>query len=145
MSRNEISTLSDLNTVGLISSALIIDDDEIIIYLTGALIKKEEFCNRTETFTDGLQAIKRLKLAIETNVDLPQVILFDLNMPVMDGWEFVDEYMKLGIDKSIPLFVFTSSINPADKEKLFSYSSIKGFIQKPLTKQKLDKILRIIS
>ena len=132
-------------TINKIDLAYIIDDDEIIIYLTGALIKKEEFCNRTETFTDGLQAIKRLKVAIEKNEDLPQVILFDLNMPVMDGWEFVDEYMKLGIDKSIPLFVFTSSINPADKEKSFSYASIKGFIQKPLTKQKLDKILRIIS
>lgn len=128
-----------------IDLAYIIDDDEIIIYLTGALLKKEEFCNRTETFTDGLQAIKRLKLAIEKGEELPQVILFDLNMPVMDGWEFVDEYLKLPINQSIPLFVFTSSINPADKEKSFSYNSIKGFIQKPLTKQKLDKILRIIS
>lgn len=131
-----------LNKIDL---AYIIDDDEIIIYLTGALLKKEEFCNRTETFTDGLQAIKRLKSAMEKQEQLPQVILFDLNMPVMDGWEFVEEYLKLGIDQSIPLFVFTSSINPADKEKSFSYSSIKGFIQKPLTKQKLDKILRIIS
>lgn len=131
--------------INKIDLAYIIDDDEIIIYLTGTLLKKEEFCNRTETFTDGLQAIKRLKLAIEQGEKLPEVILFDLNMPVMDGWEFVDEYLKLPINKEIPLFVFTSSINPADKEKSFSYSSIRGFIQKPLTKQKLDKILRIIS
>lgn len=131
--------------INKIDLAYIIDDDEIIIYLTGALLQKEEFCNRTETFTDGLQAIKRLKLAIEQGEKMPEMILFDLNMPVMDGWEFVEEYLKLPIAKQIPLFVFTSSINPADKEKSFSYSSIKGFIQKPLTKQKLDKILRIIS
>lgn len=131
--------------INKIDLAYIIDDDEIIIYLTGALLQKEEFCNRTETFTDGLQAIKRLKLAIELGEEMPEVILFDLNMPVMDGWEFVEEYLKLPIGKQIPLFVFTSSINPADKEKSFSYSSIRGFIQKPLTKQKLDKILRIIS
>ncbi len=128
-----------------INLAYIIDDDEIIIYLTGALLKKEEFCSRTLTFTDGLQAIERLKLAIVNNEQLPQVILFDLNMPIMDGWEFVDEFLKLSIPIEIPLFVFTSSINPADKEKSFSYNAIKGFIQKPLTKQKLDKILRIIS
>jgi len=128
-----------------IDLAYIIDDDEIIIYLTGQLLKKEEFCKLTETFTDGLQAIQRLKKVLENEEQLPDVILFDLNMPVMDGWEFVDEYLKLMVNKEIPLFVFTSSINPADKDKSFSYSCIRGFIQKPLTKQKLDKILRIIS
>lgn len=128
-----------------IDLAYIIDDDEIIIYLTGEIIKTANFTEKTETFLDGQQAINRLKQVIEEGGKLPDVILFDLNMPVMDGWEFVDEFLKLPIKKEIPLFVFTSSINPADKDKSFSYSTIKGFIQKPLTNQKLDKILRIIS
>lgn len=128
-----------------IDLAYIVDDDEIIIYLTGEIIKKSNFCERTETFTDGLQAIERLKLAIPNEEILPEVILFDLNMPVMDGWEFVNEYLKLPLKNEIPLFIFTSSINPADKDKSFSFRAIKGFIQKPLTIQKLDKILRAIT
>ncbi len=127
-----------------IKLAYIIDDDDIIIYLTGELLKKADFSERTETFTDGLQAIQRLKEVIREGGPYPDVILFDLNMPVMDGWEFLENFLELPIAKKIPLFVFTSSINPDDKEKSYQYPSITGFIQKPLTVIKLDKILRLI-
>lgn len=128
-----------------IDLAYIIDDDEIIFYLTKEIIKSVQFSESTETFQDGLQAINKLKEVIKNGEKLPDVILFDLNMPVMDGWEFVEEFLHLDLKKEIPLFVFTSSIDPADKEKANSFPAIKGFIQKPLTVHKLDKILRDIS
>ena len=128
-----------------IDLAYIIDDDEIIFYLTKEIIKSVQFSKSTETFQDGLHAINNLKEAIKKKEPLPDVILFDLNMPVMDGWEFVEEFLRLDLKKEIPLFVFTSSIDPADKEKANSFPTIKGFIQKPLTIHKLDKILRDIS
>jgi CheY-like chemotaxis protein len=128
-----------------IELAYIIDDDEIIIHLTGELIKKANFCERTETFTDCLQALERLKYVAETGEKLPDVILFDINMPVMDGWEFMDEYHQLPLEKEIPLFVFTASITTEDYQKSRMFKNIKGFIQKPLTVIKLVKILRLIS
>ncbi len=127
-----------------IDLAYIIDDDEIIIYLTDKILKKVEFCDRVAKFTDAQKAIDQLKEAISTGKDIPEVILFDLNMPNMDGWEFIEEFVRLPLEKPIPTFIFTSSIDPADKKKSYNYEVIKDFITKPLTVQKLDKILRII-
>ncbi len=125
-----------------IELAYIIDDDEIIIYLTDKLLKKVEFSNRVEKFTDAQTALDNLKQSINSGVDIPEVILFDLNMPVISGWDFIEEFKKL--KTTIPTFVFTSSIDPADKQRSYNYPEIKDFITKPLTVHKLDKILRII-
>lgn len=127
-----------------IDLAYIIDDDEIIIYLTDKILKKVEFCERVEKFTDAQDALDKLSAALASGKDIPDVILFDLNMPNMSGWEFIEEFIKLPMKTEIPAFVFTSSIDPADREKSYRYRAIKDFITKPLTVQKLDKILRII-
>lgn len=127
-----------------IDLAYIIDDDEIIIYLTDKLIQKAEFCQRVETFTDAKTAIERLKFSQSVNENLPEVILFDLNMPNMSGWDFIEEFRKINFEKPIPTFIFTSSIDPSDKQRSFQYKEICDFITKPLTRQKLDKILRLI-
>ena len=124
--------------------AYIIDDDEIIIYLTNKLIMKSDFCNTIETFTGAKDALSRLEMAAKTGENIPDVILFDLNMPEMNGWEFIEAFKKINFEKEIPTFIFTSSIDPNDKQRSFQYSEIKDFITKPLTVQKLDKILRLI-
>lgn len=121
--------------------AYIIDDDEIIIFLTDSLLKKVEFAERVETFMDVRSALDALKTALETGIDVPEVILFDLNMPVLSGWDFIEEFHKM--NTGIPTFIFTSSIDPADKEKSYRYPEIKAFITKPLTLHKIDKILRL--
>lgn len=122
--------------------AYIIDDDEIIIYLTDKLLKKVEFANNVETFFNAESALKTLKIAIQQGENIPDVILFDLNMPVMNGWDFIEEFQKLKLD--VPCFVFTSSIDPSDKQRSYQYPEIRDFITKPLTVQKLDKILRLL-
>ncbi len=124
--------------------AYIIDDDEIIIYLTNKLIMKSDFCHSIETFTGAESALERLKLAAQTGDNIPDVILFDLNMPNMNGWEFIEAFKKINFGKEVPTFIFTSSIDPNDKQRSFQYTEIKDFITKPLTLQKLDKILRLI-
>jgi len=122
--------------------AYIIDDDEIIIYLTDKLLKKVDFAEKVETFFDAESALNTLKTAIQSGENIPDVILFDLNMPVMNGWDFIEEFQKLKQD--IPCYVFTSSIDPSDKQRSFQYPEIRDFITKPLTVQKLDKILRLL-
>lgn len=122
----------------------IIDDDEIIIYLTNKLIMKADFCNRIENFSDAKSALDRLQVASETGDNIPDLILIDLNMPEMNGWEFIEAFKKINFEKDIPTFIFTSSIDPNDKQRSFQYTEIKDFITKPLTLQKLDKILRLI-
>ncbi len=126
-----------------IKLAYVIDDDDVIIYLTGKLIEKEAFCERTRTYTDAASALNDLKVAIAEKREIPDVILFDLNMPGMDGWMFIEEFKQLGTN--IPTFIFTSSIDPMDKQKSFRHREIRDFITKPLTKQSLNKIKRLIS
>ena len=121
----------------------IIDDDEVIIYLTNKLIASVDFCETVETFLEAELALEQLKTCLETGNNIPDAILFDLNMPVMNGWQFIEAFQKLPGAKSIPCFVFTTSIDAADKNKALKYKIIKDFITKPLTHQKLDKILRM--
>ena len=121
----------------------IIDDDDVIIYLTNKLIASVDFCENVETFLEADLALEQLKTCLETGDNIPDAILFDLNMPVMNGWQFIEAFQKLPGAKNIPCFVFTTSIDAADKNKALKYKIIKDFITKPLTHQKLDKILRM--
>jgi CheY-like chemotaxis protein len=127
-----------------INLAYIIDDDEITIYLADNIMKKVDFCEKVEKFTHGADAIKRLKFAIENNDNIPDLILFDLNMPGMDGWEFIEEFSKLPLTKEIPAFVFTSSMDAEELSRSDHYEAIKGVIIKPLNIQKINKILRLM-
>ncbi|HEY1044792.1 MAG TPA: response regulator [Bacteroidia bacterium] len=122
----------------------IIDDDEVIMYLTGRLISNAEFSERVETFLNASEALTKLKDGLENGGELPDAILFDLNMPEIDGWQFIETFQKMPGAKKIPCFVFTTSIDPSDKNKSLKYKIIKDFITKPLTHQKLDKILRLV-
>lgn len=124
--------------------AYIIDDDEVIIYLTDLLVKNVDFCDRLSSFTDTDHAMEALKEAIKSGENLPSVILIDLNMPIKDGWSFLDELTELNLKQEIPVFIFTSSINPVDMERSKKYKIVKDYIIKPLTIHKINKILRLI-
>ena len=127
-----------------INLAYIIDDDEITIYLADNIMKKVDFCENVEKFTHGADALKRLKFALEQNENIPDVILFDLNMPGMDGWEFIEEFSKLELKKKIPAFIFTSSMDTEELSRSANYEAILGAVIKPLNVQKINKILRLM-
>ena len=129
---------------GKVELAYIIDDDEVIIYLTDIIIKNVEFCEKLTTFTKANDALEALKVALETGKDIPSVILIDLNMPVMDGWRFLDELVKLDTKQQVPVFIFTSSIDSRDMERAQKYGIVKDYIIKPLTIHKINKILRLL-
>ena len=122
----------------------LIDDDEIAIYLADRVIQKVEFSKDVEKFNSGHSALKHLEFCININENLPDLILFDLNMPNMNGFEFIEQFSKMEGSKAIPTFIFTSAITQQEIEKAKQYSCIKGIILKPLCIQKLNKILRLI-
>lgn len=127
-----------------LDTVFLIDDDEVIVYLTNKLIASSEFCENIENFFDAQSALNRLN-ELRANGELyPDAILFDLNMPVMDGWQFIEAAQKVTEFRRLNFIVFTTSIDAADKNKSLKYKMIKDFITKPLTPQKLDKILRNI-
>ncbi len=126
-----------------LDTVYIIDDDEVIVYLTNKLIASADFCENVENFFDAQSALDKLNEIHSTGGKLPDAILIDINMPVMNGWQFIETFQKTTDFRKIPCFIFTTSIDTADKNKALKYKIIRDFITKPLTHQKLDKILRM--
>ena len=122
---------------------LIIDDDPILIMVCTRLMKITGFSEEVMAAREGKEAVEMLKNLIGQPAEaLPAVILLDINMPVMNGWEFLEEYLQI-IDQFnaiIPVFMLSSTIDQADFDKAKSYHVVKGFYSKPLTKENLYEI-----
>ncbi|MCX6206669.1 MAG: response regulator [Bacteroidetes bacterium] len=127
----------------MIKDIFLIDDDGLVNFLNQEIIR-ESFPDKNvqafERATDALDELK--KLAESPNSNLPLLILLDINMPVMDGWEFLEAFDRLPttICKNCKVVMHTSSIDPRDLEKAKTFSSVTDYISKPLTNQSLSKI-----
>ncbi|MFV8226850.1 response regulator [Christiangramia aquimixticola] len=125
-----------------IDIACIIDDDPIFVFGTKKIMKLANFCNSFMVFHNGEEALDKLKPIIESNgTALPDVILLDLNMPIMDGWEFLDEFIKIPSQKEITIYIVTSSIDPHDIERAKDYDKISNYLIKPISSEKLHQIV----
>jgi len=74
--------------------------------------------------------------------NIPEIIFLDINMPVMDGWEFLDKFTQIEnkLDKTITLYVVSSSINPVDIERAKNTNAVKDYLVKPVTLEDLEAI-----
>lgn len=122
----------------------LIDDDKLSIRLMSMLISKKKFCEEIVSFCNAELALETLKINCNTPQTLPDVILLDLNMPILDGWQFLDEFSLLPLEKDISIFIVTSSIDPSDIEMAKNYKMVKSYIMKPITAQKLEEATQLI-
>ncbi|WP_395046001.1 response regulator [Flavobacterium sp.] len=116
----------------------IIDDDPIYKLITKKLIQKTKLYSETIEFNNGNEAM----IYFEATSDLPDILLLDIEMPEMDGWEFLDEFCKLEkrINKESMVYIASSSIAIEDKLKAEKYECVKEFLSKPINLDKLQKI-----
>ncbi|WP_027419993.1 response regulator [Crocinitomix catalasitica] len=121
--------------------ACLIDDDEIFAFGAKRIIEMSEICNELKVFNNGQEAIDFLVPSLDKFDDRPVFILLDLNMPIMDGWEFLDSFTALAPKRSAIIYLITSSIDPADLKKAHEYSSVSNYIVKPITKEGLLETL----
>ncbi|AYN69493.1 response regulator [Euzebyella marina] len=119
----------------------IVDDDAISIFgLKRALRKFCPDCDpEPEVFENGLDALETFERRVEVNEELPSIIFVDLNMPVMNGWEFVEDIKR---DESLKhlaphIFIMSSSIDPADRNRAKILGLEKNYLSKPVTYETL--------
>ena len=120
---------------------LIIDDDRISTFLTKRIVDSCIMVECSQTFYQSELALLSLKKALSELTDLPDLILLDINMPIMDGWDFINELQKAPNYKRMPIVILSSSIYKEDQEKSESYSEIEGYLIKPLTLPKFNQII----
>jgi CheY-like chemotaxis protein len=123
---------------------LLIDDDKATNFINERVIKKLDCTKRIVTVYNGAEALEFLSIEENGNLLQPDLIFLDINMPVMDGWEFLEHYRKLHENKKakVVLLMLTTSLNPDDVKKANKIQEVKGFKNKPLTIEMMQDILK---
>lgn len=110
----------------------VLENDRISAVITELIVKKNLAGGEVRCYPNGQQALAALTAATQAGTGLPDLVLLDLDMPLMDGWEFLDALADLPAAIGVCVFVLTSSIHPGDFAKAFGYGEVKGFFTKPL-------------
>ena len=124
---------------------LLIDDDEANNFLNQMLIEDLNLAEHISVALNGQIALDILNTStLEPNTEnsFPELMLVDINMPVMDGFEFLEAYnnMEVWKNKCVLICMLTSSLNPTDKKRSENISSINEYIPKPLTEEAIKEI-----
>jgi CheY-like chemotaxis protein len=131
-------------TASKYSSVMLIDDNEIDNFINQKMIEGCGFSDNVYVHTSGKSALEFYQnLNRSNNVPdalFPQVIFLDINMPMMDGFQFLEEFEKIAVRQSEPvkIVMLTTSINPIDIEKASKGKFVSKFLNKPLTQVHLD-------
>lgn len=125
-----------------VNNMYVIDDDKIYHFLLKNLFKQNNIDVNPVFFSNGQDAIESIKQSKESG-DLPDLILLDVNMPIMDGWQFLEEYSKISgsLGKLSTIYMISSSNDEQDLNKAKKFSDIvKEYFLKPICKEDLEKI-----
>jgi CheY-like chemotaxis protein len=121
----------------------VVDDDKIYHFLLKNLLKQNNINVNSTFFANGYDAIQFLTENNEDQEILPDIILLDVNMPIMNGWQFLEDYTKLKgtLSKDPVIYMISSSNNEVDINKAGEFTGIvKEYFLKPICKEDLDKI-----
>lgn len=124
-----------------ISKVCIIDDDPIFVFGLQRFLKMAQLGDDFIHYPNGQVALDGLRRFRERSDWLPDLILVDLNMPVMDGWQFLEKYGQEVSAENQLVFIVSSSIDPADINRAKEFSIVKDFIFKPISAEKLKELV----
>lgn len=124
-------------------SIFLVDDDPLFVFLTRMIISSTGTTSEISEFRDGQMALDFLNNNANSPELLPDIIFLDLSMPVMDGWEFLKEYVLFepSLKKRITLYIVSSSISPHEVERAKTFRVVSDFLIKPLEEGRIAEII----
>lgn len=129
-----------------LNSILIVDDDRITVFGIRKMLDNTIAYKTLSTYGNGRLALDGIKKALRANKPMPEVIFLDINMPIMDGWQFLEEFIDLPIVNRIRINIVTSSIDPVDYENWGFYNQkthhLITFNSKPIRTEKIANITK---
>lgn len=123
----------------------IVEDDPITAIVTEEILKRNQLSGEVQTYINGQRAFDQLTAALGTSGDIPDLIFLDLNMPLMDGWDFLTAFAGLAVSQQVTIFVLTSSIRPDDRARAFRYPEVKGYFSKPIDDATVARMQEIMN
>ncbi len=125
------------------NDVFVVDDDKIFHFIIKKLLVSNNINVEPEFFENGLQAIEGIKSKLDNEQAPPDLILLDINMPILDGWQFLEEFraLKNRIQKEIFIYIISSSDNTVDRTRANDFKDeIKDYYLKPITIDGLKSI-----
>lgn len=125
------------------NDVFVVDDDKIFHFIIKKLLVSNNINVEPEFFENGLQAIEGIKNKLDKQEAPPDLILLDINMPILDGWQFVEEFklIKERIKKEIIIYIISSSDNTVDRNRAKDFKDeITDYYLKPITIDGLKSI-----
>jgi CheY-like chemotaxis protein len=131
----------------MINKVFCIDDDQITLVLCDLVIKKAGFAKEVIQATNGKEGLAWFSTYLKNrsqSEEVPTIIFLDLNMPVMSGWDFLEDYMMKYSDRlpDTKVVIISSSVNPEDFLRANKYNIVIDFINKPLTTEGLQDLMK---
>ena len=125
-------------------SALLVDDNFIDNMINQKILNNSDFAESIVVKQSCEAAINYLQELVSNNQELPEIIFLDLSMPIMNGWQFLEEYTKLNpyIGKKISIYICSSSISQDDITRAKAINEVTDYIIKPIAKTKLIDLIK---
>lgn len=124
-----------------LNEIMIIDDDDISNFITQKCLEKSGTVDKVSVYQESPIAINELILKKKNNIQLPECILLDINMPYIDGFDFLDLCQSSDLLETLNVIMYTSSLRLEDRKKALTYSSVIGYLEKPLQIAELKAIV----
>lgn len=122
----------------------VVDDDSVYQFTATRTIKATQLANQILQFQNGQEALDYLSGHLKELDILPDIIFLDINMPITDGWMFLEEFNKIKADlgKDILIYMVSSSIDPRDLNRAKSNPMVSDYVEKPISLNRFAELLR---